>query len=186
MVPSGFYYIMFDIPRELQRLVTVSPCQGGEIYSVLGVPSAESFSGVRVSCYHSMTFGHTVLVKPGQITEYPRHEEITYSASLPSPVLVGTLNANGNAEVLIINDYEVALSLNGLRSEGVEISSCETCQAYIGVGPGSCQAANRPQTVLRIPPGEYQVGANAIFSTTVQWTLQGDKRYQACFFVVAR
>jgi hypothetical protein len=111
---------------------------------------------------------------------------------LPQPGIVGPVDAGGNAEVVIINDtpYELTVNLDGPDSQSLEVTACQTCSVYNGIGPSSCQVAGRPQATVRIPPGDYevsaQVNAPGVLSFAGQWTLLGDNSYQSCFFIVTQ
>jgi len=185
-VPTGVYFILFDIPTAILRAVTPVPlCQEGEYSGTFSIPD-----GSRLSCL-SKTWAQTVVVRAGRTTEYPMVGRMIYMASLLQPIVAGAVNADGNAEVVIANDYpssNLSVRLDGSRSQSVEIPYCKTCKYYIDVGPSSCQTTDRPQTTVRVPSGvhEVTVSADETISTTVQWTLQGDKRYQTCFFVVVQ
>lgn len=196
-VPPGAYHILFDILEALEGVVPDFLCGPGDYHR--RDPVSE---GAREACFNEEDLGPTVMVKAGQTTVY--HFQATATSDLPTvaptptplplpqPVIIGPVDAGGNAEVIIINDtpYELTVHFDGPHSQSLEVEACPICKVYSGVGPSSCQVAGRLQTAVQISPGDYEVSARVnapgVVSFAGQWTLQGNNSYQSCFFIVTQ
>jgi len=111
------------------------------------------------------------------------------AAPLPPPQDIGSVSAEGNAELEIDNDtpYVLTLEFQGPMSHTVSIERCPECKEYSIVGPISCPSG-RPSVTFRLPPGTYQatvrVDKPGVTPFAGTWELEGDRKYFYCFFIV--
>jgi len=124
-------------------------------------------------------------------TPSPTPSPTPESASLPPPQEVGSISAGGNAVITISNDtpYTLTLEFQGPVSKSLSIPPCDDCSIYSFIGPIFCPSG-RPEGSITLPPGEYSVTARvddpSITPFAGAWTLEGDREYFHCFFIVRR
>ena len=93
--------------------------------------------------------------------------------------------------VKVINDcpYALRLDFTGPDPQVLTLPLCEVCRVYTFIGPiFGCPTANRPTDEIRLAPGTYRVFVS-VNDTGVRpyvghWDLQGDRRYDMCFYIV--
>jgi uncharacterized protein YgiM (DUF1202 family) len=121
-----------------------------------------------------------------QIAKVARGEHGT----LPQPGEVGGVDADGEAEVTILNDtpYQLTVLIGSPNSRKVVIEACSTCKVYSMVGPMFCQEEGRPRQTIRLAPGTMEVVARVPDKSVTPfygtWELKANTGYFNCFYIV--